>query len=344
MKHQDADIIPEFRRQMERNLQAPHRWFVYGLLAVTAYYLWGAWYGDASIYLCGRWLMFNPGELSGVYTSPLWALVASVAYQPEMFRFVAALVTLWAGYSVMEAVAKQGAMAEVLAVIGTFYFLWHGVMGYETSLVVGLMAALFRGNTWAAYLLPLVRPEAVIVTVLWGEKHRWKALLPFAVYALLVILADNGWSWVRAGNHFEWRYMAVPVTFLTLEASKRYGFTGVLVACMLAGFSLHDSYYKSIREASKGYSFDTITLKPIADALNANLEHGSVISSREIQIRRHLRPDLRVTSPEGLVTVDKPWTYRIASNRDGRDSTLRAVLQWQVNINGFVEWFLVERR
>lgn len=340
----DAEIHPEVRRQMESILQSPHRLLVYGLLSLTAYFLWGCWYGDVSIYLSGRWLMFNPGQFSGVYTSPVWAIVASVVHDPDVFRVVAFVVTLWAAYSLMESVADRGPASEMLAILAVFYFLWHGVQGYETSLALGLMGILFRGGAWAAYVLPLVRPEAVFVSLLWGGKHRWRSLIPLSVYVAMVVIADNGWSWVRVGNHFEWRYLAVPITFLTLGAARRYGFSGIVVVCMLAGFSLHDEYYKAINESRKGYTFDAITLKPVADYMNATVGAGAVVNSREIQIRRHLRPDIRVHSPEGLVKVSAPWQYRIASNRDGRDTTLGMLAMWKVGINGFVDWFALERR
>jgi hypothetical protein len=317
------------------------RAIVYIALTVQAIALWGVWWGDVTIYLCGSWLQFNPGELSGVYTSPVWALACSLIREPWALKALGLTATLLAARAVMDA---GSGLNQFLAILALAPWLMFGTMGFETSLAVYLTVATWQGKPWAAYLLPLVRPEGVIVSLFYG---RWLSVVPFLVWTLAVFALSNGSSVESRISiaHFEWRYLAVPATWLVLETMKRYGRDGLILVCLVGGMSLNVIYKLTASEMGKGYTFDKITMREQAESANQVVPIGAVIESREIQVRRWLRPDLRVQSPEGLVNTRGVPMWRIASDRDPIDTVgWNRLKTWQVNTPGFVQYFALERR
>ena len=78
--------------------------------------------------------------------------------------------------------------------------------------------------------------------------------------------------------------------------------------------------------------------------VNAIVPMGSVVESREVQVRRWLRPDIRVTSPEGLVVAGQP-EWRITTNRDPIDTVgWKRLGGWGVGLPGFVQWCAIDQR
>ncbi len=189
------------------------------------------WHGDAAIYLPyvralveeGRWMNFNPGELSSGATSPLWVV----------------WVAPWWAIVGVHGLKIAGGIATIVAVVAAFIWAQHrgarpeeallpalavaycvapaGFLGYETPLAaLGGMAWTYvfppgshpeGGRKWLLALLsavtPLIRPEMGLLVVAAGAvlllQRRWRAFfcllagaaVPIAYYGAMQVLTGN---------------------------------------------------------------------------------------------------------------------------------------------------------
>lgn len=160
------DYIVELQTDLIRENKSPagHRYILYGLVTICAGLLWNTFHGDPTIYLCQTGLLqFNAGEISGVFTSPIWAVFAYIFSTPfliKLFGLIVALATLYVVFNSQKTIEN-----EMIAGCIIFPFLTYTLMGAETALGVLLAVVLYRGNKFAPWILPLVRPEGIILTV-----------------------------------------------------------------------------------------------------------------------------------------------------------------------------------
>lgn len=208
------------------------RWsgVVVGVVVVLGVLWWleyPVWHGDAAIYLPyvralwerGRWMEFNPGELSSGATSPLWVVwlapwwgiagEVGVKLAGGIGVVGATLVAVWAAYRLgltwVEALVPTAAV--VFAVVPA------GFLGYETPLAAlcGILWTVLAGRRYEpghvlavlAAVTPLVRPEMAMVSAAYGVavlvERQWRRLgwlvlgsvLPLVYYGAMHVMAGS---------------------------------------------------------------------------------------------------------------------------------------------------------
>ncbi len=157
--------------------------------------LFNTFWGDSTIYLIyaeniasGDFFSFNPGEFSSGATSPLWAIMLSIGFIlgngiifAKILGIIFTLLALITTFKASDIVTRS----KIGSAIGTgflFNFLiLAGLFFYEASLIVCLISILILltyyinqnknnkllwvlGAVWS--LIPLVRPEAMIIVFL----------------------------------------------------------------------------------------------------------------------------------------------------------------------------------
>lgn len=123
----------------------------------------------------------------------------------------------------------------------------------------------------------------------------------FIVYGLVAPLAEPGYFT---------RYLLPLLAAVSLLAAwgvrwlEEYGasqlFAAVLVVTSLVLALAMSQFRHAGEEAKRGYDFDTIMVRGLAEHLNASAPPGSSIAAYEVQVRYFLREDLTVTSMDGI--------------------------------------------
>ena len=308
---------------------------LYALLLALVIVSWNTWWGDPMLYLCySGAFQFNPGEFSASMTSPVWHLL-TFKMGPMVFRLFAALIAFLALWRVMDSQDTDGAELTAGALI--FPMLFYGVMGYETALAVLLTVLLWQGHRKTAWLLPLVRPESVLLLA-WVYRKDLKGLVlnlaPFAVWAVIAYTFGNGLTSIETRlDDFNYRYLAVFWTWLVLEATDKWRWS-FLPLLLLAAFFPFNTIQRARIDTHKGWTFDVISLRAPAEFINERYDSVTV-GAYEIQVRYWLKPSIRVASTEGLAGDGLPSVW-IASDRndDGRTTLKR----WEYRRDGFLQW------
>lgn len=318
-----------------------HRYIFYGIMVLCAVLLWNTFHGDPSIYLCQTgFLQFNPGELSGVFTSPLWAGLAYVFSTPLLFKLLGVGVAGATLYVVFD--SQKTVEAEMIAGCTVFPFLTYTLMGAETALGILLTVTMYRGSKIAPWLLPLVRPEGIILTVFhsFTRKTNYWHILPFVAWTTVLYVLGDGQSAaetrITGGMQYYFvRYSAVFVAYGMMWVLDNVRLP-VYVLLLVSFFPMKEVSWANA-ERNRGYNFDTIILREQAEYFNETADEGETILAREIQMRYYLRPDLRVQSVEGLVNTNGTPTLALQTNRD--EGNNNAVLKkWDIRLSGFLEW------
>ena len=197
--------------------------------------------GDPTIYLAyakniahGDFFSFNPGEFSSGSTSPLWAMVLSLAFllpsSVTLSKIIGLAVTLLALFATyrMSLVVSKSKIGSAIGVCLMLYFLAHsGLAGYESSLAVCLVSAaiiltheiIHRSSSsigrhvvglaliWSA--IPLVRPDAfavvaanllILAFVFIKDKRSVRLLVAAFLLSLLPSIVYFGYSYVTLGT------------------------------------------------------------------------------------------------------------------------------------------------
>lgn len=307
---------------------------LYAMLLVLVVVSWNTWWGDPMLYLCYSGpFQFNPGEFSASMTSPVWHLI-TLKMGPDVFRAFAALVAFLALWAVMETQEKPEAQLVAGALV--FPVLFFGVMGYETALAVFLTVMLWRGRR-IAWLLPLVRPESVLLLA-WVYRKDWKGLAlnlaPFAVWAVIAYAFGNGLTSIETRlDNFNFRYMAVFWTWGVLWSVGDWRRSFIPVLLIVAVFP-YDTLRRAVLDMHKRWDFDTISLHQPADFINQRYDSVTV-GAYEIQIRYWLKPSIRVASVEGLAGDGLPTVW-LASDRN--DNGREVVGRWEYRRPGFLQY------
>ncbi len=310
----------------------PHRLAFYLLLILEAALLWNTWWGDPLIYLSFVRNPLNGGELSAAFTSPVWMSLTLLTFgNPLVFRllaFAASLAALRASFD------GSGGENEIIKASLIFPLLSYGLMGYETALAV-LLVLKIKDWKYASVLLPLVRPEAIFIS-LFARRDMWKEIVGALGLWLLITFTFFGTPssiLSRAGN-LDIRYLATYWTFAVLLLKVPARFT-LVVLFLAAGLPLREVGWAN-RERAKGYDFDIITLKEQAETINGSAPMGATLLVNEIQIRYHLRRDITVKSRDGLMRTRKEPTIALVTDRDGEPRGNG--ISWEINRPGFVHW------
>jgi len=213
---------------------------VIGFFGNSAYEMRHLHDGDSAIYLSyskqiaeGDWFSFNPGEFSSGSTSPLWAVILAISFffsdPPFAAKIISAIATAAALSSIYVA-AYRYTRLRTAAALSLLLPLWQilqpGLFLFETPLIVLLIAllaivsrpilvlertdltradAVRMGVLYA--LIPLVRPEAVVLVILHAgivaiTCRKRGSLVPLAtalVSAAIPSVLYFGYSWMVTG-------------------------------------------------------------------------------------------------------------------------------------------------
>lgn len=198
-------------------------------------------HGDPTIYLVyarniarGDFFSFNPGEFSSGSTSPLWAVILSLAFLlpscitlSKIIGLIFTLLALFATYRMSLSFSRS----RIGSVLGTIFLLYYlalpGLLMYESSLITMLVAILiilnqkmiqgsgtpFRKSIWCiAFIwsaIPLVRPEATLIVlsnllmlifVFRKSKRLFCLILCAFLLSLLPSLLYFGYSYLTLGT------------------------------------------------------------------------------------------------------------------------------------------------
>lgn len=312
-----------------------HRWLIYVAVFVEGLLLFGTFWGDPLIYLAHSGpLQFNPGELSTVATSPIWQLAVLACFgSPVLFKLLSLVVSLYAVYRVMD--ACTGRITETVAGLLTMPVLTYGLMGYETSLAVIVVVAIYERRGWAEWLLPFIRPEGVIFSFV----NRPHTVIPFGIFILLMaVFVDLPTSITTRLDNPDPRYLSVFWMYGVLWGVNRYGKrlteSALIVITVVASYIGLREVRFAIQERERGLTFDTVALLEPARYINERASSGDIVEVYEIQMRYFLRHDLRVRSSEGLVHTDGQTDWRVYCDRDNGEVDKR----WEIDTPGFLDW------
>lgn len=161
--------------------------------------LFNRFHGDSFIYLCyaknfaiGYGLVLNKGEFSSGATSPLWAIILSICFlfhRPEIIAKIIGVGFLILGIAQGRSTLPKNNMSDIVLMLVFYFCAESSIYFYETGLMVLIMFFVLDKKDWSIGVLPFVRPEGIIFSILYILLSRkWQIsfyLLPIAGYWIL---------------------------------------------------------------------------------------------------------------------------------------------------------------
>lgn len=190
-------LIDETKTEKDKTILITYSILLFLILStiISFFIFFNTYWGDSSIYLVyakniasGDFLSFNPGEFSSGATSPLWAIILSIGFIlgngvgfSKLISLILVITALLLSYKTSLVISKFK-IGSAIGVVFLWYFLaFSGLLLYESGLTVTLISILiilnyyfitkgekryiwYIGIIWM--VLPLVRPECIIISVL----------------------------------------------------------------------------------------------------------------------------------------------------------------------------------
>ncbi|MCE5213841.1 MAG: hypothetical protein LLF83_03875 [Methanobacterium sp.] len=204
---------------------------------LISYILFNTFWGDPSIYLvyakniaAGEFFSFNPGDFSSGATSPLWAFILATGFLigngvliSKIISLFFVIIALLISYKASLTISKSK-IGSAISVGFLWYFLaFSGIFIYESGLTVCLISILiiinyyiikkgrekyifYLGVIWS--ILPLVRPESMIITILnvllliYIHKQNFKTIykiIGIFLISLIPIVSYFSYSYLKTG-------------------------------------------------------------------------------------------------------------------------------------------------